>query len=118
MGRRDLVVTSDPERTKEFASSSPTITIGPSGVSVSSERYTVVLTEYARELSWLIERLCDSLQDYITEFISKYEFYAILGQAAKYLANTPRQAQNAKDLLLAVLSQAEDLLHSLRSSFS
>lgn len=48
------VVTSDPERAGEFTPSGPPITIGPSGVSVSGERYAVVLTDYARELNWLI----------------------------------------------------------------
>lgn len=112
----DLVVTSDPKYAARFYEEyNPCFTFGPRGLTVTMSRYTLVLTRYARQLSWLMVQFRNSILDFILQFMTKYEFYAIMGDAAnKYLRETPPYKQMAKDLVLFVLDDAEDLVRAIK----
>lgn len=112
----DLVVTSNPGYAASFYEyDSPCVTFGPQGITVTMARYTVVLTRYARELSWLMIQFRDSILDFILQFMTKYEFYAIMGDAAnKYLRETPANKHKPGDLILFVLDNAEDLVRAIQ----
>lgn len=66
----------------------------------------VVITRFARELSWLFYQLrdcCSGTYDYV----SKYDFFGLLALAArKHLIENPET--DCKALLLAVLKQGEE----------
>ncbi len=63
----------------------------------------VVITQYAKELSWLFLRLGDVFQGHL-DFMSKYDFYGLLAQSAiDYIEDNGDE--NCKALLCAVLNQ-------------
>lgn len=72
----------------------------------TAPRRRAVITEYSKELSWLFFQLKDIFSEQI-DYVSKYDFYGLLAQAAiDYLANN-EGSQDAKDLLLEVLNAAK-----------
>ena len=68
-----------------------------------NKSHTYVVTEYARELSWLFEELRDIFTGDIADYFSKYEFYGKLAEAANaYLNSTEKPT--VTQLLMAVLN--------------
>lgn len=66
----------------------------------------VVVTQYAGEVSSLIEALRDRLWDHIN-YISKYEFYPRLGKAAnRYIA---KDGDNLIGMINEILGEAGDI---------
>ena len=66
----------------------------------------VVVTEYALELSWLFVELGKVFSEQI-DYVSKYDFYGSLAQAAIDHISRPEGNTDAKELLNAVLGLAE-----------
>ncbi len=70
-------------------------------------RYRAVITNYSKELSWLFYRLKDIFSGQL-DYVSKYDLYGLLAQSAiDYLANN-EGTQDAKTLLITVLSSAKE----------
>ncbi|MEP6754859.1 MAG: hypothetical protein ABJA67_05115 [Chthonomonadales bacterium] len=69
-------------------------------------RRRAVITEHAKELSWLFYRLKSLFAERI-DYISKYDFYGLLAQSAIDHVTKHKEIQDARPLLLAVLSTAK-----------
>lgn len=70
----------------------------------------VVITKYSKELSWLFYQLRDFFY-FKVDYISKYDFFGLLAQAAiNYLDSV--DTVYPKDLLLIVLKEAEAYLNA------
>lgn len=69
----------------------------------------VVITGYSKELSWLFYQLKDIAQGKI-DYISKYDYYGLLAQAAIDYLDSNGDSINCKDLLITVIKQAEEFL--------
>jgi len=65
-----------------------------------------VITTDARELSWLFKELRNIFSDKI-DYISKYDFYGLLAQAAIDYLESNKEIDR-EELLLTVLSQARN----------
>ncbi len=67
-----------------------------------------VVTKHSLELSWVIEQLKDIFSTSL-DYMNKYEFYGQLADAAiKYIE--VHGDQNSKELLLAVVNEAESMI--------
>ncbi len=67
-----------------------------------------VVTSFSLELSWVLEQLRDIFSDAL-DYMNKYEFYGQLANAAvKYIE--VHGDQNPKELLLAVVNEAESMI--------
>ncbi len=65
--------------------------------------------KWSKELSWLFYQLKNLFSEKI-DYVSKYDFYGLLGQSAiDYLTNN-EELQDAKGLLLTVLNTAKGFL--------
>lgn len=73
----------------------------------TAPRRRLVLTRYSRELSWLFFRLKDIFYDRL-DYISKYDFYGLLAQAALDHIEKNDGKADLKGLLLDVLAAAEE----------
>lgn len=72
----------------------------------SEPRRRVVVTEHSIQLSWLFNQLRDAFEDKV-DYVSKYDFYGSLAQAAiDYIAQR-KDKPDVKELLYAVLDAAE-----------
>ncbi len=69
-------------------------------------RRRAVITNYAKELSWLFYQLRDIFSERI-DYVSKYDFYGLLAQSAIDHIATNNESQDAKHLLLSVLNTAK-----------
>src|SRR5271166_4941521 len=66
-----------------------------------------VVTPYARQLSWLFNRLRGAFSDAI-DYLSKFEFYGRLADAAnRYNIADSTESQSVEGLLVAVLDEAK-----------
>lgn len=71
----------------------------------TAPRRRLVLTRYSRELSWLFFRLKDIFYDRL-DYITKYDFYGLLAQAAlDHLERNDGKA-DLEDMLLEVIEAA------------
>ncbi len=82
-------------------------------------RRRLVVTKYAKELSWLFYQMRDAAKNKI-DFVSKYDFYGLLAQSAINFIELNKEYEMS-DLLLAVyyagkeyLRDAQDL-HTIMS---
>lgn len=64
-----------------------------------------VITEYARELSWLFHKLARVFQGEL-DYVSKYDFFGGLAQAAIACLDQSDDECDCRQLLLAVLDDA------------
>lgn len=69
-------------------------------------RRRVVITKYSKELSWLFYELRDIFSDKL-DYISKYDFYGSLAQAAIDYLNNEKENKIMKNMLLTVLSTSK-----------
>ena len=69
-------------------------------------RRRAVITNYAKELSWLFYQLGGIFSERI-DYVSKYDFYGLLAQSAIDHVATNKESQDAKHLLLSVLNTAK-----------
>lgn len=69
-------------------------------------RRRAVITNYAKELSWLFYQLRGIFSERI-DYVSKYDFYGLLAQSAIDHVATNKETQDAKPLLLSVLNTAK-----------
>ncbi|BBO16659.1 conserved hypothetical protein [Candidatus Brocadia pituitae] len=69
-------------------------------------RRRAVITNCAKELSWLFYQLKGIFFERI-DYISKYDFYGLLAQSAIDHITKSKETQDAKPLLLAVLNTAK-----------
>ena len=98
------------QETREWAGADLVITSSDS--QTYSKGDTVIKTKYAKELSWLFEKLRDIFAPYLDGF-NKFEFYGRLADAAnEYLENN--QEVNEKDLLIYVHTEARHLFKELK----
>ena len=86
------------------------------GAQKTIPRRRAVVTPYARELSWLFHQLRDCFRDHL-DFTNKYDFFAILAQAALDYLDENKADTDATGLLLAVLATAQDLAGGMKSLF-
>ena len=78
------------------------------GAQKTIPRRRAVVTPYARKLSWLFHQLRDCFREHL-DFTNKYDFFAILAQAALDYLDANKADTDATGLLLAVLSAARDV---------
>lgn len=97
----DVII--QPRKTKEVIE-----WLGKQNLVITSQETTprrrAVITKYAQELSWLFNELKRIFQDRI-DYISKYDFYGSLAQAALDYLNSNKEI-NREELLLTVLNRA------------
>ena len=72
-------------------------------------RRRAVITEYAKELSWLFCELKEIFSERI-DHISKYDFYGLLAQAAIDCLEKTDGKKDIKTLLLTVLEESKGYL--------
>lgn len=101
-GGADVIIApEEDERIRDF--------LGGQNVVISFQQFQpqrqVVITKFARELSWLFYQLKDCCSG-TYDFSSKYDFFGLLALAARnHLEKNPQT--DCKSLLLAVLKQGE-----------
>ncbi|RJQ42541.1 MAG: hypothetical protein C4534_10015 [Gaiellales bacterium] len=69
----------------------------------------VVRTVYSRELSWLLLELGEAFRETI-DYVSKYDFFGSLAQAALDHLAAEGDAAGSKPLLLHVLARAREMV--------
>jgi hypothetical protein len=80
----------------------------PLAISLQSTepRRRAVITNYAKELSWLFYQLKGVFSERI-DYISKYDFYGLLAQSAINHITKNKETEDAQSLLIAVLNTAK-----------
>ena len=69
-------------------------------------RRRAVITEHAKELSWLLYQLKGIFSTKI-DYVSKFDFYGLLAQSAIDYVTKYKEIQDARPLLIAVLNKAK-----------
>lgn len=69
-------------------------------------RRRLVITQYAKELSWLFHQLADVFHEQI-DFVNKYDFYGSLAQNALDFIEENDSGYDCNSLLLSVLNESK-----------
>jgi hypothetical protein len=73
------------------------------------EGKTIVVTEFSRELSWLIGELRGVCSPFV-DYLSKFHFYPRLGSRANEFLSSEQVLNEPTGLLIAVLDEAESFV--------
>lgn len=104
-GGADVVIRKElDEETKRWLGESAIVI----GLQHSDPRRRAVITEYSKELSWLFYQLKDVFSHEI-DYVSKYDFYGLLAQAAINYLDENEESKNKESLLLSVLNAAKEI---------
>jgi len=104
-GGADVIISSQwNDNIKEWLGDQPLVV----SLQKSEPKRRAVITEFAKELSWLFYQLRDTFTGEI-DYISKYDFYGLLAQAAIDYLEKNKECVNCNQLLTSVLVKTRSL---------